>query len=162
MDKNNNRRKFIKSAGAFIGIGVLTPTLGTVVSSCERDEVEVVEPAPPATYDINLNDYPALKTVGGDANASVTLNNGDELGLVIKRASEDEFYVLDSLCRHQGCTVGLPDSPTGDLVCPCHSVKFSFKTGLVTDKPISDAVPDLKKIKVFEFDKANSILKLLI
>jgi Rieske Fe-S protein len=167
MDKNKDRRSFIKKAGAFIGLGVLTPAIGTVVTSCEKDEVQIIDPPPPSTYDINLNDYPALKTVGGDATFSLDLVDEDgnvyqKLNCVAKRAGEDEFWVLDSLCRHQGCDVILPDSPDGDLVCPCHNVSFDFETGVVTDKPISDAVPDLKKIKVFEFDKANNILKLLI
>lgn len=167
MEKNKDRRNFMKKAGTFLGLGILAPTIGTVATSCERDEVQVIDPPPPTTYDIDLNEYPALKTVGGDAAFSLDLidENGEvyqKLSIVAKRASEDEFWVLDALCRHQGCDVILPDSPDGDLVCPCHNVDFSFETGEVTNKPISDPVPDLKKIKVFEFDKANNILKLLI
>lgn len=167
MEKNKDRRNFMKKAGAFIGLGVLAPTLGSVATSCERDEVQVIDPPEPTTYDINLNDYPALKTVGGDAAFSLDLVDEDgnvyqKLSIVAKRVSEDEFWVLDALCRHQGCDVILPDSPDGDLVCPCHNVYFDFETGEVTDSPISDHVPDLKQIKVFGFDKENNILKLLI
>lgn len=160
MENNNKRRDFIKKTGAFIGLGILTPSIASVVTSCEKDEV--VSLPPPDTYDIDISKYPPLMTVGGMLSVSITLNNGSNKGLVIRRDSEDEFTVLDSLCRHQGCVVELPNEPTGDLLCPCHNVTFSFDTGEVKDKPISDAVPDLLPIKVFEFDKQNNILKLEI
>ena len=108
MEKNykNDRREFIKKAGAVFGIGVFGTSFATIINSCERDEVVKYEPD---TVDVDISQYPQLANIGGMAKVDVELDNGQIKTIVIRRDSETEFTVLDALCRHQNCIVNLPD-----------------------------------------------------
>lgn len=165
MEKNN-RRDFIKKTGTFIGLGLLGGTAGSFMTGCEQDEV--VPLPPPATYDIDITQYPALMSVGGATQVNIALKNeegeltGDVKNVSIKRESESSFIAIDSLCRHQNCIVNLPTQPGGDLVCPCHNVKFSFEDGSITDVNGISGVPELLVVQIYEFDEANNLLKIII
>ena len=158
MEKNykNDRREFIKKAGAVFGIGVFGTSFATIINSCERDEVVKYEPD---TVDVDISQYPQLANIGGMAKVDVELDNGQIKTIVIRRDSETEFTVLDALCRHQNCIVNLPDSPDGKILCPCHQVTFNFDTGKVIDNKGFE-VPPLVVITVSEFK--DNMLKLII
>ncbi|MFP4369841.1 MAG: Rieske 2Fe-2S domain-containing protein [Candidatus Kapaibacterium sp.] len=151
------RREFLKKGG-LLGLGILG--VSAAFQGCAEDEV--VSLPPPNQYDVNLNNHPELLDTGGMAQVNIVLENGSQKNISIKRDSDTEFTVLDSLCRHQNCIVNLPNDETGgDLICPCHEVLFSFETGAVTNKRISDPVPDLIELE-YDFNSNTNILKVTI
>lgn len=157
-ENNNKRREFLKKTGTVFTFGVFASSFASIINSCEQDEVI---PAPePETVDVNLSPYPALATPGGFALVKVTKKDGTKLDVIIKRIDMTTFVVLDTLCRHQGCTVTLPDSADKDIICYCHNVTFDMNSGAVKDKPITDAVPALLIYKVFAYDATANVLKI--
>jgi len=160
MNKDNERREFLKKAGAVFTFGMFASSFAAVINSCEQDEVL---PAPdPETYDIDLTPFPMLANPGGFTKTNITLKNGSKVNLIIHRIDINNFVVLESICRHMGCEVILPSSANEDILCPCHNVKYDLKTGNITVKPISDPVPNLIKFKVFAYDQAKNVLKVVI
>jgi len=157
-ENNNERRDFLKKAGTVFTFGVFASSFASVITSCEKDEVV---PAPPIeTVDVSLNPYPDLATPGKFALVKVTKKDGTKLDVIVKRVDMSTFVVLDTLCRHQGCTVTLPDSADKDIICYCHNVTFDMNTGEVKVKPIADAVPALIKYKVIAYESATNLLKI--
>lgn len=67
---------------------------------------------------ININDYPALTTVGGVALVSV---NGSLLALV--RDSQTSVLALSRVCPHEGATI---NTSSGGFTCPRHGARFSL------------------------------------
>jgi Rieske Fe-S protein len=68
------------------------------------------------TASVNINDYPALATVGGVA--LVTLNGGP---LALVRSSQTTVVALSRVCPHEGATV---NTSTGGFTCPRHGARF--------------------------------------
>lgn len=158
LENNNQRREFLKKTGTVFTFGVFASSFASIINSCEQDEVI---PAPaPETVDVNLSPYTALAAPGGFALVKVTKKDGTKLDVIIKRIDTSTFVVLDTLCRHQGCTVTLPDSADKDIICYCHNVTFDMNSGAVKVKPIADAVPALLSYKVFAYEAASNILKI--
>jgi Rieske Fe-S protein len=92
--------------------------------------------------EFSLEEYPALKNVGGVA---VTGDGATRPRLVLLRRSETEVVALSPVCPHQGCIV----SCTGDLegicfVCPCHNSAF----GAVGDLRRGPATRGLTRLPV--------------
>jgi Rieske Fe-S protein len=153
---SNNRRDFLKKVGAVATMGVFASSFAAIINSCEQDEVK---PAPdPETVDIDVS---GISSAGAIAKFTATLKNGDKKNLAITRVDAVTFVVLDLHCPHQGCTVDIAAGGQ-DFNCPCHDVKFNSLTGAVTVKPIADSFPGLTKYKVFAFDAATNILKIII
>lgn len=158
MENNNQRRDFLKKAGTVVGIGVFASAFGSVITSCERDEIV---PAPdPETIDLDMSKYPQLATVGAMDIIEIQRKDGSPLKLFLKRASIDHFIVLEALCRHQVGPLVLPSTPEGSLRCVLHSATFNTDTGALINNPTSDTVPDLIKFRVFEFNRTTNILRI--
>jgi len=157
-ENNNQRRDFIKKAGTVFTFGAFASSFASVINSCEQDEIV---PAPaPETVDVSLSPYSELANPGGFALVKVTKKDGTKIDVIVKRIDMTTFVVLDTLCRHQGCTVTLPESANEDIICYCHNVTFDMNTGEVKVKPIADAVPALIKYKVFAYDATTNVLKI--
>jgi Rieske Fe-S protein len=159
---NNERREFIKKAGAVAAFGVFASSFASVINSCEQDQVK---PAPaikdPETVDVDIIKFPALQTNGGSVATTVELKSGEKVSIYIHRIDDTNFSVLDPICKHAGCPVNLPSAPGADMICPCHDVHFSAVTGAVTNSPIG-AVNPMKTYKVFKYDAATNILKVIM
>lgn len=157
-ENNNKRREFLKKTGTVFTFGVFATSFASIMNSCEQDEVI---PAPePETVDVSLAPYPQLATPGNFSLVKVTKKDGTKMDVIIKRIDMSTFVVLETICRHMGCTVTLPDSADKDIICNCHNVTFDMNTGAVKVKPIADAVPALVKFKVFAYDATANVLKI--
>lgn len=133
-----NRRSFLKKASMMIGAGIAIPVMGTVISSCEKNET--FPPVPPSTVTVDLSKYPALASVDGAAKVVITGKNGGKPLIIVKK-SATEFVVMDSTCTHAGCEIDLPAPGNDNMVCGCHSVDFNKLDGKVLKNPLSGWTP---------------------
>jgi Rieske Fe-S protein len=145
-ETSNNRRNFLKGAGAVLGVGIAYIPMSALLNSCEETETIPVPPPPPpgANFKISIADYPALQTVGGFA---VAVDTKDKLSFLIKRETDTEFLVCTQICPHQQCEVKIPKSAGADFNCPCHDVGFSAVKatyGQVTTNPFGVGVTALQ------------------
>ncbi len=77
----------------------------------------------PGAVQIRVSPIAALQSAGG----SVMLSpDAGGTTLLINRGEENDFYVLDPTCTHQGCRVDLYDAGNGGISCPCHGSFFSI------------------------------------
>ena len=105
---------------------------------------------------INLSEYPQLNTAGGSA--MITLKN-ISFPVIVIRKENDEFLVVNSTCRHQGCTVDAPRTTFDNILCPCHGSEYSRADGSVVWFP-PDATPrPLIKYK-YRFDITAQTLQI--
>ena len=82
------------------------------------------------TASVNINDYPALATVGGVA--LVTLN-GSLLALV--RNATTSVLALSRVCPHQGGTI---NTGSGGFICTRHGAQFNLTGQWVGGQPTSN------------------------
>ena len=85
-------------------------------------------------FAISLDDFPALKNefssirlspnplLGGDE----PFPDGDFYPILINRGERDEFYALNSECRHAGCVVPIYEESLGGIVCLCHGSTYAL------------------------------------
>ena len=143
IDNKNaeNRRSFLKNASLLIGAGLALPVMGSVITSCDKNES--LPPAPPKEkVTIDLTKYATLAVVGGAAKVSIPKkNNGNPL--IIVKTSATTFSVMDSACSHAGCPVELPTVDGNDMLCACHNVTFNKMDGSVLSNPISSSWPSV-------------------
>lgn len=158
MKNNTERRDFLKKAGTVFGIGIFATAFGSVISSCERDEI--VAAPDPETIDLDMSKYPQVSAVGSMAIIAISRLDGSPLKLFLKRASEDHYIVLEALCRHQTGPLELPSADGGPLRCIIHGATFNTDNGSLVNNPTSDTIPDLVKFRVFEFNKQTKILRI--
>jgi len=131
-----NRRELIQRV--LVGSTVLI-VVPSVLQSCSKDPSTDPGNNPPPggggaiTIDLSLPANSALNSIGGSKVV--------EGVLVINLAAG--FVALSSICTHEGCTVGF-DSPSSNLICPCHGSKFNTAGGVVT----GPAASPLKKYTV--------------
>jgi len=52
--------------------------------------------------------------------------------LSFARTAADTAVAVSRRCTHQGCTVNVPASATGQLTCPCHGSVFSTAGAVVS------------------------------
>jgi Rieske Fe-S protein len=123
------RRTFIKLAGAFGVVLLLTP-LRSVITG---DDV---------TWETvgSLKDFP----VG----MPVLVKTKDGSPVIIYR-QQDGIRALSAKCTHAGCTVGIESD--GIYACPCHGSRFAYD-GTVKRGP---AKKDLKSLMVKVSDAGN-------
>ncbi|WP_129657728.1 Rieske (2Fe-2S) protein [Rothia halotolerans] len=58
---------------------------------------------------------------------------------MLTQPAEGEFRAFSSACTHQGCTLNVQGS---EIVCPCHSSKFSPEDGSVQGGPAPEPLPE--------------------
>jgi Rieske Fe-S protein len=79
-------------------------------------------------FSISLDDFPALKnefrsirlSVNPLTGGSEPFPDGDFYPILINRGERDQFFALDSACRHAGCVVPSFEEASSGSVCPCH------------------------------------------
>ncbi|MBM2814200.1 MAG: Rieske protein [Ignavibacteria bacterium] len=119
------RREFLKSAGALLGAGLAFTSFSSLLCSCENDQYIFNPPPPPTSIDIDLSKYPNLGADGGAVidNFSYTVEGKTyTLRLAIARKSSTEYIIVAANCTHQGVPLNLGEP----LVCPLHSAKFNL------------------------------------
>ncbi|MGD0483395.1 MAG: Rieske (2Fe-2S) protein [Gemmatimonadales bacterium] len=52
-------------------------------------------------------------------------------GMAVTRLAADQVIAVSRLCTHQACTVALPGTPGGAMVCPCHGSRFTVQGAVV-------------------------------
>ena len=80
------------------------------------------------TLDLNKPAYAVLNTAGG----SVIVQS------IIVANTGTSFVAIDSICTHQGCTIGYSLSDN-NFPCPCHGSVYSL-TGSVVNGPTTVAL----------------------
>lgn len=86
-------------------------------------EVEEVFPSS-ATIRLKSADYPILEAPGGSVQIRF---NTSVKPMTINRLSPQEFITLDSICTHQGCTVGPFLNSNNCMTCPCHGSRYDIE-----------------------------------
>lgn len=81
------------------------------------------------TLDLTLPVNAALNTAGGSV-----INKG----VIIANTGNNAFVALDSVCTHQGCTIGY-NLAANNFPCPCHGSVYST-TGSVVNGPATIGV----------------------
>ena len=109
----------------FCGVAAMTgrPWQGTMLAD--------ITPSSAGKLLIKLNDYPPLQEDNGSVRLGVTplADPVTPLGLfypvIIIRTPGNQFFALDSACRHAGCVV-LPFTPEERIFCPCHGSRYDY------------------------------------
>jgi thiosulfate dehydrogenase [quinone] large subunit len=96
---------------------------------------------------------PATKIPTGKP-ATFTIPTSGDPGIIFHEKDSD-FVGYDTVCPHQGCTVGYSPA-TNLMVCPCHGSEFLVSTGAVISGP---APRGLLKLDVVEEPDGNLYLK---
>ena len=147
---NENRRGFLKSASALMGLGLCGCVVSSILTACDKDEEVDAPSAPTGDYPyLKIAEIPALSAVGGlyktknafDKNgAAVTLSDS----VIIFRMETNKFVVLNSVCLHAGAPVNI--SGGTQLICVAHSAEFNKESGAVLSNGTASGVPPLTVI----------------
>ncbi len=86
--------------------------------------------------------------------AVFTIPSSGDPGIVFHE-KDNAFLGYDTVCPHQGCTVGYSPA-TNLMVCPCHGSQFLVSTGAVISGP---APRGLRKLDIVEEPDGNLYLK---
>jgi nitrite reductase/ring-hydroxylating ferredoxin subunit len=169
MENNKNteqRRDFLKKAGALIGAGAAITSLSSLIVGCKDETIPLPPPPPPGSnYQISLASYPSLETVGTIVTCQAILSTDASkmIKVIVKREDADNFIIIQSGCSHQG-DQELPAAvnTSGNVVCPRHLAEFSLNkanAGVLTVNPQGVAA---KALKVYnhEHKKTEQLLVL--
>lgn len=131
MEKENfNRRDFLKTSLKSIAIGSIALSAIDVKKLLAETEMDSYSPSSISKV-INLSDYPALGSVGGNADIGKAM---------VFRTGDTKFMTVSTTCTHKKCEVDFDGS---GFECPCHGSTYT-KTGKVTNGP---ATKNLKSYK---------------
>jgi Rieske Fe-S protein len=72
-------------------------------------------------------------------------------GMAVTRVAADSVIAVSRQCTHQACTVALPGTSGGAMVCPCHGSRFTVQ-GAVLQGP----APAPLRTFAATIDSANS------
>lgn len=107
---------------------------------------EVGESSPgPAKVVLKLVEFPPLQTTGGSVQVNFSLFAKP---FTVNRISATEWVVLDSVCTHNGCTVGKFDAANGYMRCPCHGSRYDIAGRVFRDadgNPTEPAQADIAR-----------------
>jgi len=146
------------------GGDLICPCDGSVYSPVDGSVVQGPASSPltlyPARYTpetgiLSITYETDLPASGGAVKETFGSNNNGR-SVIIVRSSDAEFATFTSVCTHQGCEVGLPGTPGGDFVCPCHNSAFSSLTGAVKRGPAGTPLRRFSTV----FDPGPDILKI--
>lgn len=103
---------------------------------------------------LDISKEPDLQTTGGAVKKTFApYNDGREV--IIIRQGATQFFVVTSVCNHQGCSVNLPASPGANMICPCHGAQYSSLDG--TWQPSPQTASDLRTFQN-SFDTGTGLL----
>jgi nitrite reductase/ring-hydroxylating ferredoxin subunit len=148
------RRDFLKKAGALLGAGAAVTSLSSLIVGCKDETIPLPPPPPPGSnYQVDLSAYPALETVGTILTCQA----------IVKRDDADKFIIVQNNCSHQG-DQELPPTVNGKghIVCPRHLAEFSLNTGDAGALAANPQGVAAKALKVYgyEYKKAEKLLVL--
>jgi len=132
------RRDLIQKA--FIG-GASLIILPYALKSCTKSNPGINGAGGDITINLSDQGFSALNTPGG----SVVLQ-----GIIVAFKCNDGYLALDSVCTHQGCTIGY-NLASNNFPCPCHGSVFS-PSGSVLNGPAT------APIKSYIVTKSGNIL----
>lgn len=122
-----NRRAIIKSASLVGGVAVVGTSVG-LTSACTSEEPGDSQSDSGADATVEASEVP----VGSGTVVDETY--------VITQPKEGEFHAFSSVCTHQGCQVRTVTEK--EIVCPCHSSRFSTTSGEVTGGPATEPLAE--------------------
>ena len=132
------RRDLIQKA--IIG-GASFIILPCALKSCTKSNSGINGSGGDITIDLSNQSFSALNTAGG----SVVTQ-----GIIVAFKGNDIYLALDSICTHQGCTIGY-NLASNNFPCPCHGSVFS-PTGSVLNGPAT------APLKSYTVTKSGNIL----
>ena len=118
------RRGFIRSSTAVLGLGVLS--VSAFIEACRRKDPSTQDPQGPVvnfTIDLSQPSNKELTVSGGSLSTH---------GIIVANTG-GSYAAVSQKCTHQGCSVGYNASGS-DFVCPCHGGTYSL-TGAVLSGP---------------------------
>lgn len=123
------RRQFVKLL-TFCGVTALAGSRwqGTLLAD--------ITPSSTGKLLIKLSDYPPLQEDFGSVRLGVTpmadpfTTTGMFYPVIINRVPGDQFFALDSACRHAGCVVA-PFTQEERLFCGCHGSRYDYDGSLL-------------------------------
>jgi cytochrome b6-f complex iron-sulfur subunit len=138
--KSMTRRDLI---GKVLIGGTTLLVIPSVLSGCSKEEDPGGDGGTGGdviTLDLNNPAYSVLNTAGG----SVIVKS------IIVAYTGTSYVAIDSICTHQGCTIGYSLSDN-NFPCPCHGSIYSL-TGSIVNGPTTVA------LKSYPVSKSGSIL----
>lgn len=135
---DKGKREFL-SHMAYGGACVLcSGALASLLSSCGDESNPTDSSQDLISPVVNLNDEPALQTVGGAIRKRFTgINGGRET--ILYRNGDTSFVALSAVCTHQGTIVNLPSG--GTIFCTGHGSRFNANNGSVVNGPAASPLP---------------------
>jgi cytochrome b6-f complex iron-sulfur subunit len=115
--------------------------LPSALNSCTKANTGNIGTGGDITIDLTNPGYSALNTAGG----SVTIQ-----GIIVAYKGNDIYLALDSICTHQGCTIGY-NFTSNNFPCPCHGSVFTA-SGSVLNGPAT------MPLKSYQVTKSGNIL----
>jgi len=145
-----NRRDLVQKV--LIGSTALI-IMPSALTSCKKDPGPDPNPNPDPKPDPGTKIIIDLTLAG---NAELNTAGGSKIvqSIIVVNLGADNFIALDSICTHQGCTVGYSQG-VGHFVCPCHGSEYST-TGSVLVGPAPSA------LKSYSIVKAGDILTITV
>ncbi|TAL69436.1 MAG: hypothetical protein EPN82_06270 [Bacteroidetes bacterium] len=148
------RRNFLIRAGTLIGLGIAAATIPGLITSCQQNDNPI---STNVKKEIDVTQYSELQNDFGAVKIKFDNMNGN-MPVIVIRKSAGNYLALTSRCSHQGCEVGIPNSATHTITCPCHGSVYSEVNGSVISGPASQS---LKQFPT-SFDSATNILTITI
>ena len=161
------RRDFLKKAGALIGAGAAVTSLSSLIVGCKDETIPLPPPPPPGSnYQVDLSAYPALETAGTILTCTAVLSTDASklIKVIVKREDANTFIIVQNNCSHQG-DQELPAAVngSGNIVCPRHLAEFSLNkanAGVLAANPQGVAAKALK-VYGYEYKIAEKLLVLV-
>jgi len=127
-----NRRDLVQKV--LLGSTALI-VIPSAFTSCQKDPGPDPDPGPgpnpgsKITIDLSLAENSALNSAGGTKIVQ---------SVIVAKLGNGSFAALNSICTHEGCTVGY-NSGADNFQCPCHGSVFAT-TGSVINGPAATAL----------------------
>jgi len=114
-----------------------------------------------ATIRLKSADYPILEAPGGSVQIRF---NQTVKPLTINRLSPQEFITLDSICTHQGCTVGPFVNGNNCMTCPCHGSRYDIEGRVFRNGTGGSSEPAPNDLNRFEttYDEETDTISITI
>lgn len=113
------RRQFLAAVAATAAAAAAASALEACGSPLSSTNAIVGPPQ------VKLALMPVGQTVGVD-----NVGEGGS-GMAVTRLSATSVIAVSRLCTHQACTVGLPATAGGVMMCPCHGSLFTVQGAVV-------------------------------
>jgi len=153
---DSTRRRWVKQ---FV-LGSAAALVGPRWTSSVLAELTSTGPGP-GIIRLKASLFPALADLGG----SIQLRFISYIEpFTLNRVTADRFVALDSICTHQGCTVGRFIVANNRMRCPCHGSRYDIEGRVFRDANGNSTEPapeDLNRF-VTSYDAATDIIAITI